>query len=231
MISFLLISLIYQLVVDNIQVYGTTVPSGQPSSQPTGINNLLYGYTFMHVMLPGDISPWINSNLATYDSPSNSMVFNAASSLNLDLGAVTLQTQTRGFTATFVFKFTATTVSSSETIFDCGDGSYNNNILITRSGTTSHLLFSLYNGATVASSYVSTYSFAQNIIYVVTFAYYSSTKTINLFVNNNNTETFVGTTALTGPNTHSHCYLGKSFKSSNAFLTGNLFFFAGIIYY
>jgi len=72
------------------------------------------------------------------------VTFDRAVSLYLDSGSHQFNVGTNGFTAVAVVRFTA--VGAWESIIDMGKGMSNDNIDITRVGSTTQLSFSIYNG-------------------------------------------------------------------------------------
>jgi hypothetical protein len=145
--------------------------------------------------------------------------FTRASSQYLNYGSQTFD-MTRGFSVTCRFAFTST-VGNWERIFDFGNGTNSDNILLTRQSTYGLILFSYRNGGT-EYLVTSTNTVSQGQINTVTAIYTHSPLSIQIILNGVTTTSTPAVSATT-PRTLSTCYVGRSHWSGDAYLNGDIY--------
>jgi hypothetical protein len=169
-----------------------------------------------------DTSYWKNTaNLPTLGSD-GSFAFDRASSQYLDKGQMTFSPGTNGFTATVKFKFTGT-AGNTERLFDCGSGAPNNNLVFSRAETTATLTFYPCQGTSCTNHQWTLLSFIQNTVYIVTMVYDPSSASVAFYVGGALSQTVTGVPNLS-TRTVSNCYIGKSWWSTDAFLSANIYY-------
>ena len=105
-----------------------------------------------------DIASWggpiafpqsVTANRPAYDPMTDLVTFTRTSAHFLNAGSQTLNIATNGgFTAVFSVRFTGS-AGYWERIFDFGSASPNNNVFVTRNGTTANVAFYIANGTTI----------------------------------------------------------------------------------
>jgi hypothetical protein len=137
----------------------------------------------------------------------------------LDFGSQTFN-MSSGFSAVCQFAWT-NGIGVWERIFDFGIGTNNNNILLTRTGTSTNLFFSYRIGGTeyfvTATGAIS----AQNTLYTVVAIYDPSKPLLSLYVNGNLT-TSVPAVVARDTRTLTRTYVGRSNWGSDAYSNVNI---------
>lgn len=142
---------------------------------------------------PQFVSPVYNSTGGTMPtfcndrivfSPGN-VVSNSTYAQWFDFGSQTFNMGTRGFSATLTFRFTGASLNAWERIFDFGNGTPSDNIVLCRNSTTNTIQWCYTNGTSVYYV-VSNSTFAQNTIYNVAVIYdpnATATGTLYIYIN------------------------------------------------
>jgi hypothetical protein len=125
-----------------------------------------------------------------------------------------------GFSAVCQFAWT-NGIGVWERIFDFGIGTANNNILLTRTGTSTKLLFSYSIGATQYAVTATGAISAQNTLYTVVAIYDPSKPLLSLYVNGTLT-TSIPAVVARDTRTLTQTYVGRSNWSSDAYSNVNI---------
>jgi hypothetical protein len=126
----------------------------------------------------------------------------------------------RGFSAVCQFAWT-NGIGVWERIFDFGNGAGNNNILLTRTGTSTNLLFSYRIGSTEYSVTATGSIPAQNTLYMVIAIYDPSKPLLSLYVNGTLTSSIPAVVAR-DTQTLTQTYVGRSNWGSDAYSNVNV---------
>jgi hypothetical protein len=126
----------------------------------------------------------------------------------------------RGFSAVCQFAWT-NGIGVWERIFDFGIGTNNNNILLTRTGTSTNLLFSYRIGSTEYSVTAVGSIPAQNTLYTVVAIYDPSKPLLSLYVNGTLTSSIPAVVGL-DTRTLTQTYVGRSNWGSDAYSNVNV---------
>jgi hypothetical protein len=126
----------------------------------------------------------------------------------------------RGFSAVCQFAWT-NGIGVWERIFDFGNGASNNNILLTRTGTSTNLLFSYRIGSTEYSVTAVGSIPAQNTLYTVVAIYDPSKPLLSLYVNGTLTSSIPAVVAH-DTRTLTQTYIGRSNWGSDAYSNVNV---------
>ena len=156
------------------------------------------------------------SNVSFYSSGGTS---GGAVGQYLDFGSQRFN-MSSGFSAVCQFAWT-NGIGVWERIIDFGIGTNNNNILITRTGTSTNLLFSYRRGGTEYAVTAFGAISAQNTIYTVVAIYDPSKPLLSLYVNGNLT-TSVPAVVATDTRTLSRTYVARSNWGSDAYSNVNI---------
>lgn len=149
------------------------------------------------------------------------VAFNRSNSQHLNGGSKTFNIAANGgFTAVALVQFTSDgSAGSYERIFDFGNGSPSDNIILNRSGTSSSITFVFYNGSTGYGITSATSTIVQNEWAVYTARYQYSTNYYEIL--KNGVVLVSGTTGAAIPNkTLSNTYVGRSNWSGDAYFSG-----------
>jgi alpha-tubulin suppressor-like RCC1 family protein len=180
-------------------------------------------------------APTVGSAAFPVFNVANSITFNRASSQYLDLGPMTINPNTTGFTLMARVRFDGT-AGNFDRIFDCSGGVTNNGtnlIVLSRSGTTGAVWFEMRgandansNGYTVVSPNT---AIVQGTPLTVAARYdpFTSGGTMTLWINGQLVGTTTNTSSKGALRSLSNIYIGRSTFTVDAYFNG-IVYYAGI---
>lgn len=161
-------------------------------------------------------------------NPGNNIASNTSACQYYDFGSVWFPCASQGFTIVIEFMYTllSNTGNGWDRIFDFGSGANADNILLSREGLTSNMLFAVRNGGTVinpSNMYITT-SLAINTWYKVVLVYnptVTATGTLFAYLNDSLVTSQSLTTQLAN-RLASRNFIGRSNFDSDASFNGNI---------
>jgi hypothetical protein len=146
----------------------------------------------------------------------------------INAGSKTFAINTKGgFTAIAYVAFTGS-VGDWESVFVFGNGSFSDNLFLSRSDATSTVSVELYNGDSSVVTVSNQNAISQNVWAMYTVRYSASTRVLSVYKNGNLLASDTATEAITDKIGLSKCYIGKSNWEGDALFNGNI---AGLYVY